>query len=77
MDPKKKSRKKFKKLINLAIFFGFLHTMIMGIPSWITPLKWSGYMPPISLIASLGFLAWLVIFLIRKKGDYCRQIRIA
>lgn len=67
VDPKRKSRNQFKKLINLSVFAGFLHTTIMGIGSWITPWEWYGYMPPISLVASLGFLVWFIIFLIRRN----------
>jgi hypothetical protein len=66
-DPTRKSRKQFKKLISLAIFTGFLHTLIMGFQSWMTPWEWYGYMPPISLVASFGFLVWFIFFLIREK----------
>lgn len=68
VDPKKKSRKQFKRLINLSVFAGFLHTSIMGIGSWITPWEWYGYMPPISLVASLGFVVWFIFFLTREKA---------
>lgn len=60
VDPKRKSRKLFKKLISLAIVAGFFHTAIMGFKSWIAPWDWYGYLPPISLLASLGFLIWLM-----------------
>ncbi len=66
-ESNKKSKKLYKKLINLAIIAGFFHTAIMGIKSWITPWEWYGYLPPISLLASLGFLFWLMIFLLNKR----------
>jgi hypothetical protein len=66
VDPKRKSRKQFQKLINLAILAGFFHAAIMGIKSWMSPWGWYGYLPPISLIASVGFLIWLFVFFSKK-----------
>lgn len=60
------TKKQFKKLIDIAIVAGFLHTAIMGIKSWLAPAEWQGYLPPITLLAALAFLVWLY-FVFRKK----------
>jgi hypothetical protein len=82
VNPQKKPRKQFKKLINIAIIAGFLHTCIMGIKSWFSPWDWHGFLPPITLLASLGFLWWLSVMLfnlsrltrINRDGDKSRYV---
>lgn len=37
--------------LNVIMIFVFLHLLFMGFSGWITPQKWYGGMPPISLIA--------------------------
>ena len=61
-----KIRHHFKILINLAIIAGFLHTLIMGIKSWLKPIEWYGYLPPITLLAAIGFLIWLFTVPLKK-----------
>ncbi len=49
-----RQHKKFSSIklpISVVLFLVSAHVFSMGISGWITPLKWSGYLPPISLIA--------------------------
>jgi len=67
INQKPESRQQFKKLINLAIIAGFMHTLIMGINSWLTPSAWYGYLPPITLLVALVFLLWTWVILFVKQ----------
>lgn len=62
------TEKQFKKLIVVAIVAGFFHTAVMGIKSWLAPSTWHGYLPPITLLAALGFLVWLFYFFRRTRA---------
>lgn len=53
-----------KKVIRTLIpFFIVAHLFTMGFKGWITPNKWPGYLIPISLIAFVG----MVIYIIRIR----------
>ena len=43
-----------------------IHLAFMGYTSWLTPSKWYGYLPPITLIS---FLVALVFFVRRRKSS--------
>ena len=42
-----------------------LHLLLIGFPGWITPEKWQGCMPPITL---LSFIVAVIPFFIKKKA---------
>jgi hypothetical protein len=64
------SRRKFRRMIILAIIAGFIHTVFMGIKSWFSPSGWHGYLPPITLLATVVFIywGWVVLFKRRKTN---------
>lgn len=43
-----------------ALAMGTAHVMIMGVPGWLTPAKWAGGMPPITMMSTI--LPIFVIF---------------
>lgn len=63
--------KKFIKFITsrnfllIAMLFSLIHLFFMGYPGWMTPSKWQGGLPPISLI---GFIFFIIGFIINLMG---------
>ncbi len=57
-----RNKKYFSEHIYKYLFFSFisLHLISMGFQGWISPLKWHGFMPPITLLSFLILLLWLV-----------------
>ncbi len=53
--------------IPLAIVLLLLHTGFIGFPGWITPWKWPGGMPPISLWGFTLAAISLMLFLLSRK----------
>jgi len=45
----------------LGLAMGSAHVLIMGVPGWLTPAKWAGGMPPITMMSTI--LPLLVIFM--------------
>lgn len=58
-----------RTVILAAILLVSLHTAFIGYPGWITPWKWPGHMPPISLWGFLLASASLVLFLLSKRRN--------
>lgn len=55
-------------VVNGAMVFTGIHLFFMGYKGWITPEKWNGGMPPISLIAFLIASFGLLLKLFRTSG---------
>ncbi len=60
----KRSRPLHRQLISWGIVVSSLHVIIMGYDSWFEPGKWHGYFPPITLVALVGFILWIVTIII-------------
>ena len=60
----KRNMKLAKKSRQVLLFLLAVHLFSMGFPGWVTPFKWYGSMPPISLIA---FAVLLAIVFVKKK----------
>lgn len=50
--------------VMLALTAG--HVALMGYAGWLTPSRWHGYLPPITL---LSFAAALILFFCRRRDD--------
>lgn len=48
----------------ILLFFIAIHLFVMGFKGWLTPDKWPGGMPPISL---LSFIVAVIPFFVKKK----------
>ena len=55
------------QLIVTALVLLLFHTAFIGLPGWLTPEKWNGGMPPITLLAFLTGLIVLALS-IRKRS---------
>ena len=55
------------KTLNMAMVFIIIHLFFMGYSGWITPSKWNGGLPPISLIAFIFSSFGLIINLFSKS----------
>jgi len=56
-----------RNLLLLAMLLSFSHIFFMGYESWITPDKWNGSLPPISLIGCVFFLFGFAINLFGRR----------
>ncbi len=63
---KKKISLTFKLQVWAALILIAGHLLSMGLPGWFTPEKWSGYLPPISLIA----FVILVMITVHKRSRF-------
>ncbi len=63
---KKKISLTFKLQVWTALALIAGHLLSMGLSGWLTPEKWSGYLPPISLIA----FVILVVIAVHKTGRF-------
>ena len=65
--------KKFIKYITsrnfllIAMLFSLMHLFFMGYLGWMTPSKWQGGLPPISLIGFIFFLFGYIINILGRK----------
>lgn len=53
-----------QNFVLLTIFFVGIHLFFMGYSGWLTPLKWQGGLPPISLISFVLFVIGFVVNLL-------------
>ncbi|NOR76280.1 MAG: hypothetical protein GQ525_14130 [Draconibacterium sp.] len=59
----------FPTIFNVVMIFIMVHLFFMGYNGWVTPEKWHGGMPPISLIAFIfGSVGLLLKVFIRPSG---------
>ena len=56
-----------RKFMLTAIFLSAGHVFFMGFKGWMTPEKWHGGLPPISLLAFSFFLVGFIINLFGRK----------
>ncbi|MCF6242943.1 MAG: hypothetical protein L3J74_16570 [Bacteroidales bacterium] len=57
-----------QNLFNAAILITGFHLFFMGYKGWLTPEKWFGKLPPISLIAFCVFIAGVFVYLVNKSN---------
>ncbi len=65
-----KIKNSYLQLIKIALIFTSFHLLFMGVNSWYDVSKWSGGLPPITLLAFLIIvfvLTYRLIFGIKKK----------
>ncbi len=60
----KENKKLARKFQQVILFLLAVHLFSMGLSGWITPWKWYGAMPPVSL---LSFVIILSILFVKKK----------
>jgi hypothetical protein len=56
-----------RRFLLAAMLLGAVHLFFMGYEGWLTPAKWHGGMPPISLVAFAFFVVGYVINLFGRK----------
>lgn len=56
-------------IIRITWFFLLVHLLTMGLPGWMTPADWPGYLLPISLIAFLLVMVALKMSLNMKRDN--------
>lgn len=56
-----------RKFLLFAMLFSLIHLFFMGYEGWLTPDKWHGGLPPISLIGFVFFVATYIINLLGRK----------
>lgn len=56
-----------RKVILIAMVFTAAHFFFMGYQGWLTPQKWPGGLPPITLISFVIFIVSYIINLIGRK----------
>jgi len=61
------SSKQFKFSIIYLFFFFLFHVYVLGYQVWLTPDKWNGLMPPITLISFVLIMTNLLIILKNKS----------